>query len=80
MNGPAFMQLLKPFNELISAVTELREGNRGSPAFNQLSAVSESISVLAWVTADSKPHKVVEESLGSAQYWGNRVLKEYKQK
>ncbi|KUJ17089.1 uncharacterized protein LY89DRAFT_669512 [Mollisia scopiformis] len=80
MNGPAFMQLLKPFNQLISTVTELREGNRGSPVFNQLSAVSESISVLAWVTADSKPHKVVEESLGSAQYWGNRVLKEYKEK
>ena len=79
MNGPAFMQLLKPFNELISAVTELRERNRGSPVFNQLSTVSESISVLAWVTADTKPHKIVEENLTSAQYWGNRVLKEYKE-
>ncbi|KAF8859488.1 hypothetical protein BDZ45DRAFT_357966 [Acephala macrosclerotiorum] len=80
MNSPVFMQLLKPFNQLISTVTELREANRGSPMFNQLSAVSESISVLAWVTADTKPHKVVEENLGSAQYWGNRVLKEYKEK
>ncbi|KAE8452627.1 hypothetical protein EG329_013886 [Mollisiaceae sp. DMI_Dod_QoI] len=80
MSSQAFSQLLKPFNELITTVTELREGNRGAPVFNQLSAVSESISVLAWVTQDTKPHKVVEENLGSAQYWGNRVLKEYKDK
>lgn len=80
MNGPAFMQLLKPFNEIISVVTEIREKNRGSPFFNQLSTVSESITVLAWVTADSKPHKVVEENLASAQFWGNRVLKDYKEK
>lgn len=62
------------------AVTEIREANRGSSLFNNLSAVSESIGVLAWITIEPKPFKHVEESLGSAQYWGNRVLKEYKEK
>ncbi|KAH7384781.1 adenylate cyclase associated N terminal-domain-containing protein [Cadophora sp. MPI-SDFR-AT-0126] len=79
MSSPVFMQLLKPLQDSITSVSELRDANRGSPVFNQLSAVSESIGVLAWVTMDSKPHKHVEESLGSAQYWGNRVLKEYKE-
>jgi len=32
------------------------------------------------VTEAPKPHKHVEESLGSAQYWGNRVLKEFREK
>lgn len=80
MTDPAYTELLKPLQDSIAAVTDLREANRGKPLFNHLSAVSESISVVAWVTIDSKPHKHVEESLGSAQYWGNRVLKEYKDK
>lgn len=80
MTSPIFMELLKPLQESISAVSDIRDANRGSAVFNQLSAVSESIGVLAWVTVDPKPHKHVEESLGSAQYWGNRVLKEYKDK
>ncbi len=80
MTSSIFMQLLNPLQESITAVGDIRDANRGSLAFNQLSAVSESITVLAWVTVDPKPHKQVEESLGSAQYWGNRVLKEYKDK
>ena len=74
------MSLIKPLQDAISEISEVRDASRGTPAFNQLSAVSESIGVVAWVTVDPKPHKHVEESLGSAQYWGNRVLKEYKEK
>ncbi|KAG0649335.1 Adenylyl cyclase-associated [Hyphodiscus hymeniophilus] len=80
MTSPVFVQLLKPLQESISAVSDIRDANRGSAVFDQLSAVSESIGVLAWVTVDPKPHKHVDESLGSAQYWGNRVLKDYKDK
>ncbi|TAQ85570.1 hypothetical protein B7494_g6111 [Chlorociboria aeruginascens] len=80
MNKPIFMELLKPLQESISAVSDIRDANRGKPLFNHLSAVSESIGVLAWVTVEPKPQKHVEESLGSAQYWGNRVLKDFKDK
>jgi adenylyl cyclase-associated protein len=80
MSDPVFMQLIKPLQESIEAVSNIRDANRGSTVFNQLSAVSESIGVLAWVTVDPKPHKHVEESLGSAQFYGNRVLKEFKDK
>jgi adenylyl cyclase-associated protein len=45
-----------------------------------LSAVSAGITVLAWITIDTRPYKHVEESLGSAQFFGNRVLKEHKEK
>ncbi|PBP17157.1 adenylyl cyclase-associated protein [Diplocarpon rosae] len=79
MTDPIFMQLLKPLQDSITSVSDIRDANRGTPAFNQLSAVSESIGVLAWVTVEPKPHKHVEESMGSAQYWGNRVLNEHKE-
>ncbi|KAI8632161.1 adenylyl cyclase-associated protein [Xylariaceae sp. FL1651] len=75
-----YQDLLKPINDALMAVGSIKESNRGSPVFPQLSAVSEGIMVLAWVTVDNKPFKHVEESLGSAQFFGNRVLKEHKDK
>lgn len=75
-----YQDLLKPINEALMAVGSIKESNRGSPVFSQLSAVAEGIMVLAWVTVDNRPYKHVEESLGSAQFFGNRVLKEQKDK
>ncbi|KAK7981982.1 hypothetical protein PG988_004220 [Apiospora saccharicola] len=75
-----YQDLLKPINEALMAVGSIKESNRGSPVFSQLSAVAEGIMVLAWVTVDNRPYKHVEESLGSAQFFGNRVLKEFKDK
>ncbi|KAI0972642.1 adenylate cyclase associated N terminal-domain-containing protein [Xylaria arbuscula] len=75
-----YQDLLKPINEALVAVGNIKESNRGSPVFTQLSAVAEGIMVLAWVTVDNKPFKHVEESLSSAQFFGNRVLSEHKDK
>ncbi|KAI1640027.1 adenylyl cyclase-associated protein [Biscogniauxia mediterranea] len=75
-----YQELLKPINEALMAVGSIKDSNRGSPEFAQLSAVAEGIMVLAWVTVDNRPFKHVEESLGSAQFFGNRVLKEFKDK
>lgn len=80
MQSSAYADLLKPLQEQMQAIGDVRESNRGSPLFDQLSAVSESISVFAWVTVEPKPFKHVEESLGSAQYYGNRVTKANKEK
>ncbi|KAF6792976.1 Adenylyl cyclase-associated protein [Colletotrichum sojae] len=75
-----YQDLLKPINEALVAVNNIKESNRGSAVFSQLSAVAEGIMVLAWVTVDNRPYKHVEDSLGSAQFFGNRVLKEQKDK
>lgn len=75
-----YQDLLKPINEALMAVSAVKDNNRGATDFNQLSAVSEGIMVLAWVTVAGRPFKMVEESLGAAQFFGNRVLKEYKDK
>ncbi|RKF51369.1 Adenylyl cyclase-associated protein [Golovinomyces cichoracearum] len=80
LSSAIFMELLKPLQESITAVSEIRDSNRGSPVFNQLSAVSESIGFLAWITVEPKPRNHIDEFYGSAQYWGNRVLKEFKEK
>ncbi|KAJ6788642.1 hypothetical protein PWT90_06950 [Aphanocladium album] len=75
-----YQDLLKPINDALMAVTEIKEANRSDPMYTQLSAVADGIMVLAWVTVSHKPFTHVEEFLGSAQFFGNRVIKEYKDK
>ncbi|KAM0354110.1 hypothetical protein ACHAPU_001145 [Fusarium lateritium] len=77
---PVFESLIKPINEALMAVTELKDSNRPSPMYTQLCTVSDGIMVLAWVTIDTRPYKHVDECLGSAQFFGNRVLTEQKDK
>lgn len=76
----AYQALLKPINESLMAVVDIKESNRGSAVSNQLSAVADGIMMLAWVTDEGKPHKHVENTLGSAQYYGHRVIKDNKDK
>lgn len=42
--------LLQPTSQQISAIQDYREKHRTSPFFNHLSAISESIPALGWVT------------------------------
>lgn len=75
-----FQDLLAPIGKLMTAIGNIKDSNRGSPLFDNLSTVSESAMVLAWVTVDTKPAKHVEESLASAQFFGNKILRAYKDK
>lgn len=79
-DGKAYEELLKPIQEAIVGATSIKDANRGTPVFNHLNAVAEGIMLLGWITLESKPFKHVDESLNSAQFFGNRVLKEFKDK
>uniref|UniRef100_A0A2S2Q043 Adenylyl cyclase-associated protein 2 n=1 Tax=Sipha flava TaxID=143950 RepID=A0A2S2Q043_9HEMI len=46
-------KLLSPISKRIQEIQTLREENRGSPLFNHLSAISESIPALGWVAVVS---------------------------
>lgn len=74
------MNLLKPTSDCIIAVQEFREKNRASKFFNHLSAISESISALGWVTVSPAPSPFVKEMSDASQFYANRVLKDYKDK
>ncbi|TKS88415.1 Adenylyl cyclase-associated protein 2 [Collichthys lucidus] len=74
-----FYDLLKPISDHIQEIQSFRERNRGSSLFNHLSAVSESIPALGWVTVSQKPGPYVKEMNDSATFYTNRVLKDYKE-
>jgi adenylyl cyclase-associated protein len=75
-----FQDLVKPIGDLMAAVGNIKDSNRGSPVYDNLATVAESILALAWVTIDARPFKHVEESLGSAQFFGNKILTANKNK
>lgn len=54
--------------------------NRKSPLFNHLSAVSEGIPALGWILIAPAPGPHVKEMTDAAQFYTNRVLKEFKEK
>nr|KAK5444694.1 suppressor of rasval19 [Exophiala xenobiotica] len=72
-------ELMTELHRHTSNVDELREANRPSPLFTHLSAVSEGIVALGWIV-EKRPGDFVTDTLGGAQYYGNKILKEYKDK
>ncbi|KAI9824406.1 MAG: hypothetical protein M1832_001941 [Thelocarpon impressellum] len=79
VQSPLYMEILTDLQRQISIVCDIREVNRASPFFNHLSAVSDGINALGWIT-ESKPVEQLADALSSAQFYGNRVLQEYKEK
>lgn len=77
--NPQPPELMTELHRHTSTVDEIREANRPSPLFTHLSAVSEGIVALGWIV-EKRPGDFVTDTLGGAQYYGNKVLKEYKEK
>ncbi len=80
IQSPIYMEILKELQSMMGAVGDIREANRASPLFGHLTTVSEGIAMLGWITIDPKPMDYVNETLGFAQYPGNRIIREYKEK
>lgn len=80
IQSPVYMEVLKDLQATMGIVNDIREANRASPLFKHLSTVSEGINVLIWVANENKPAETITEMLSSAQFWGNRVIQDYKEK
>ncbi|XP_066268121.1 adenylyl cyclase-associated protein 1-like isoform X3 [Branchiostoma lanceolatum] len=83
------VKMLQPTADQIAAIQSFREKNRASQQFNHLSAFSESIPALGWVTmklpdksdpANPKPAPYVKEMRDAGMFYTNRVLKDFKEK
>ncbi|CAG0914059.1 unnamed protein product [Notodromas monacha] len=73
-------KLLTGTSEAIMEIQGFREKHRSSPLFNHLSALSEGIPALGWVAVSPTPGPHVKEMADSAQFYTNRVLKDWKEK
>ncbi|KAL7750651.1 suppressor of rasval19 [Sorochytrium milnesiophthora] len=64
----------------IEKVVELKDKNRSNPLFNHLTMVADGIPALGWILVEPTPAPYIGEMRDSAQFYGNRVIKEYKDK
>ncbi|KAI9760306.1 MAG: hypothetical protein M1835_000192 [Candelina submexicana] len=80
IQSPVYMEILKELQTMMGTVGDIREANRASPLFTHLTCVSEGIAALGWITIDPKPVAYIQEIQVQAEYFGNRVLKEYRDK
>ncbi|KAJ3417612.1 hypothetical protein HDV05_000069 [Chytridiales sp. JEL 0842] len=72
--------LLAPTQTEIQKILSLQEKSRSSPFFNHLSTVSEGIPALGWVAVEPTPGPFIGDMKDAAQFYANRVVKEYKDK
>jgi len=78
--GGGIEKLLRPTGELIVSIQQHRETNRRSAMFHHLSALSESIPALGWVSVAPAPAPFVKEMKDAGMFYTNRVLKDWKEK
>lgn len=73
--------ILAPLSSAIMAVGEYRDQNRANKAAgNHLFAAAESSSFFGWVAVPNTPMSYAKEFIGSAQFYTNKILKEFKGK
>ncbi|KAI9478180.1 MAG: adenylate cyclase associated N terminal-domain-containing protein [Benjaminiella poitrasii] len=80
MSSPTFMKLLEPIQKALAGVIEIKDANRPSPLFNHLSILAEGIPALGWFTCEPTPVPFIRDMKDAAQFYSNRLFKEYKEK
>lgn len=80
MAAPVYMDILKDLQKQMTAVDNIRQSNRSSEYKDHLAMVADGVGALAWITFDTKPADAVAELFGGSQMYGNKVLRQYKEK
>ena len=76
-----FLELLAPLQSAIGTIMELRDRHRADKdAFAMLSAVSEGIPALGWLTVSPKPAPFIGDLKEAGQFYANRVIKDNKER
>uniref|UniRef100_A0A6B2L7G3 CAP N-terminal domain-containing protein n=1 Tax=Arcella intermedia TaxID=1963864 RepID=A0A6B2L7G3_9EUKA len=71
---------LAPVSELMGKIGEVEGKYRGKDHVNHLKTVSEGVQALGWVCVEPTPAPFVKETIGSSEFWSNKILKDYKGK
>ncbi|KAK2801955.1 hypothetical protein FQN50_007511 [Emmonsiellopsis sp. PD_5] len=73
------LELMAGLREASEEITNIKDANRPSHFFNHLSAVADGLVFLSWFF-DPRPVTLIQEALSASQFYGNRVITEYKGK
>ena len=79
-SSKAYMEMIKDLQTEMAMVNEIRDSNQSSPLKNHLSMVGEGIGALGWITIESSPAEYAAEFMNGAKLYGNRILKQFREK
>ena len=86
-SAAAFQKLLRPMEECAAGVVEVKDSsgiqNRNGSInihHDHLNTVADGVGVLGWICVEMRPFRHVDQYLDCARYFGDRVIKEYKEK
>ncbi|KAK9778647.1 hypothetical protein SCAR479_04669 [Seiridium cardinale] len=72
--------LTRQMSYVAAAVVAIQEASRGDSLHRHLSCVADGIPMLSWIEVELRAFKRVDKFLGHAQYFGNKLLTQYKEK
>lgn len=72
--------VIKPTSDLMQEIVALRDKQRTSKFFTNLSTVSEGVGALGWVVVSPTPGPHVKDMRGGSEFYSNRLLKDFKDK
>jgi len=73
-------ELIKPTSDLMGKISAIKDANRANKFYNNLAAVGDGIGALGWVVVTPAPAPYIGEMKGSADFYGNKILKDFKGK
>lgn len=79
MASAPFAELISSLQHALGAVNDIKDSNRGSQYKDHLAMVSEGTGALQWIF-ETKPADYIGEVVGGIQMFGNRILKQYKER
>lgn len=71
---------LSPVQDLIQKMMNIKDKNRPSPLYNHLTMIYEGAPALCWPLVEPAPMSYITEMRDSAQFYANKILKEFKEK
>ena len=79
-NSKAYLEIFEDLQQEIGFINEVRESHRSSPQIDHLSMVFEVAGALGWITIEPNPAEYAAEFANGAKFYGNRILKQYRDK
>ena len=76
-DDPKLQELWAGISKPLQAAVTIKEENRSSPQSNHLSTIAEGVPALTWICVDL-PVSYIGDFKDGAQFYANRVLKEFK--
>lgn len=78
MQSAEFAEALGPISAKIQEINEFKDFQRSSKFSSYLSSICEGFPVFSWVTTTT-PQGLVDSYKEAAQFWTNRILKEFRE-